>query len=184
MKKFLTLMTGAALLAATPAVAQEAAPAVEAQVGMKVFGPNGGEVGTVDSVSDGMVVVDTGTHKAALGTDAFAKADNGLSIMMSKADLDAAVEKAAADAKAKLIASLIPGTQVKSVTGAAVIGTIAGSDAEFVTVDREGQEVKLPVDAFMTQADGAVAISMTEAEFEAALAGAKAPAPTTPAPTQ
>jgi len=184
MKKFLILMTGAALLAATPALAQDAAPAVEVQVGMKVFGPNGGEVGTVDSVSDGAVVVDTGTHKAALGTDAFAKADNGLSIMLTKADLDAAVAKAVADAKAQLVASLVPGAEVKSVNGGAVIGTIAASDAEYVTVDHEGQEVKLPVDAFMTQADGAVAISMTEAEFEAALAGAQAPAPTTPAPTQ
>lgn len=171
MKNFLTLMTGAALLAATPALAQDAAPAVEAQVGMKVFGPNGGEVGTVESVSDGAIVVDTGTNKAALGTEAFAKVDNGLSIMMTKVDLDAAVEKATADAKARLLASLTPGTEVKSVTGAAVIGTIQAKDAEYVTVDHEGQEVKLPVDAFMAQADGGVAITMTEAEFTAALAG-------------
>ena len=174
MKNFLTLMTGAALLAATPALAQDAAPTVDAQVGMKVFGPNGGEVGTVDSVSDSAVVVDTGTHKAALGTDAFAKAENGLSIMMTKADLDAAVAKATADAKAKLIASLLPGTEVKSVTGAAVIGTIQGKDAEYVTVDHDGQEVKLPLDAFMSQPDGAVAIAMTEAEFKAAIAGTQA----------
>ena len=174
MKNFLTLMTGAALLAATPALAQDAAPTVDAQVGMKVFGPNGGEVGTVDSVSDAAVVVDTGTHKAALGTEAFAKAENGLSIMMTKADLDAAVAKATADAKAKLIASLLPGTEVKSVTGAAVIGTIRGKDAEYVTVDHDGQEVKLPVDAFMAQADGGIAIAMTEAEFKAAIAGTQA----------
>jgi len=171
MKNFLTLMTGAALLAATPALAQDAAPAVEAQVGMKVFGPNGGEVGTVESVSDGAIVVDTGTNKAALGTEAFAKVDNGLSIMMTKVDLDAAVEKATADAKARLLASLTPGTEVKSVTGAAVIGTIQAKDAEYVTVDHDGQEVKLPVDAFMAQADGGVAITTTEAEFTAALAG-------------
>lgn len=183
MKNFLTLMTGAALLAATPALAQEAAPTVEAQAGMKVFGPNGGEVGTVDSVTDGVVVVDTGTHKAALGTAAFAKAENGLSIMMSKADLDAAVAKATADAKAKLVASLTPGTEVKSVTGAAVIGTIQSKDDQYVVVDHEGQEVKLPVDSFMTQADGGVAIAMTEAEFKAAVSGAQAPA-ATPAPAE
>ena len=142
---------------------------------MKVFGPNGGEVGTVESVSDAAVVVDTGTHKAALGTEAFAKADNGLSIMMTKVDLDAAVAKATADAKARLIASLTPGTEVKSVTGAAVIGTIQGKDAEYVTVDHEGQEVKLPVDAFLTQADGGVAITMTADQFEAAISGAQTP---------
>ncbi len=171
MKNFLTLMTGAALLAATPALAQDAAPTVEAEVGMMVYGPNGGEVGTVDSVSEGAVVVNTGTNKAALATDAFAKAENGLSIMMTKVDLDAAIEKAAADAKAKLIASLMPGTEVKSVTGAAVIGTITEKDAEYVTVDHNGQAVKLPIAAFMTQADGAVGITMTEAEFTAAVAG-------------
>ena len=174
MKNFFTLMTGAALLATTPALAQDAAPTVEAQAGMKVFGPQGGEVGTVESVSDAVVVVDTGTHKAALGTDAFAKAENGLSIMMTKADLDAAVAKATADARAKLLASLTPGTEVKSVTGAAVIGTVKGKDAEYVTVDHEGQEVKLPVNAFMAQPDGAIAITMTEAEFTAAIAGTPA----------
>ncbi|MEH6715171.1 hypothetical protein [Parasphingorhabdus flavimaris] len=170
MKNFLTLLTGAALLAATPALAQDTAPTVEAKVGMKVVGPNGADVGTVDFVDAGVVVVDTGKNKAALAPDAFAKEDNGLSIMMTKVDLDAAVEKAAADAKAKLLASLTPGTEVKSVTGAAVIGTIKESDAEFVTVEHNGQPVQLPVAAFMANADG-VAISMTEEQFEAALAG-------------
>ncbi|QJB69971.1 preprotein translocase subunit YajC [Parasphingorhabdus halotolerans] len=170
MKNFLTLMTGVALLAATPALAQDAAPAVEAQVGMKVIGPNGGEVGSVDSVSDGVVVVDTGKNKAALATDAFAEADNGLSIMMTKVDLDTAVEKAAADARAQLLASLTPGTEVKTVTGAAVIGTIKESDAEYVTVEHNGLPVKLPVAAFMAKADG-VSITMTEDQFKAALAG-------------
>lgn len=171
MKKILTLLTGAALLAVTPALAQDAAPAVEAKAGMKVYGPNGGDVGTVESVSDGAVVVDTGKNKAALATNAFAKAENGLSIMMTKADLDAAIEKAAADAKAQLLASLTPGTEVKSVNGSAVIGTIQESDAEYVTVEHDGQPVKLPVAAFMTQADGGVAISMTADEFNAAIDG-------------
>ncbi|WP_417621055.1 hypothetical protein [Parasphingorhabdus sp.] len=170
MKNFLTLMTGAALLAASPALAQDAAPTVEAKVGMKVYGPNGGDVGTVDSVSDGAVVVDTGKNKAALATNAFAKAENGLSIMMTKADLDAAIEKAAADAQAQLLASLTPGTEVKTVTGAAVIGTIQESDADYVTVEHNGQPVKLPVAAFMAKADG-VSITMTEEQFKAALAG-------------
>ena len=92
MKNFLTLVTGAAL-------------------------PNGGEVGTVESVAGGAVVLDTGKNKAALSPEAFAKAENGLSITMTKLDLDTAVEKAAADAKAQLLAGLTPGTEVKSVTG-------------------------------------------------------------------
>lgn len=171
MKNFLTLVTGAALLAATPALAQDAAPAVEVEAGMKVFGPNGGEVGTVESVAGGAVVLDTGKNKAALSPEAFAKAENGLSITMTKLDLDTAVEKAAADAKARLLAGLTPGTEVKSVTGAAVIGTIEAKDAEYVTVDHDGQAVKLPVAAFMTQADGGVTITMTEDEFKAAIAG-------------
>tara|TARA_R110000787_G_scaffold15402_8_gene47620 strand:+ start:6920 stop:7438 length:519 start_codon:yes stop_codon:yes gene_type:complete len=170
MKNFLTLVTGAALLAATPAVAQDAAPAVKAQAGMKVVGPNGGDVGTVDSVTDGAVIVDTGKNKAALAPNAFAKAENGLSIMMTKADLDAAIEKAAADAKAQLLAALTPGTEVKTVNGAAVIGTIQEVDADYVTIEHDGQPVKLPVDAFMDKPDG-VAITMTEDQFNAALTG-------------
>lgn len=170
MKNFLTLLTGTALLAATPALAQDAAPTVDAQVGMKVFGPNGGDVGVVDSVVDGAVVVDTGNNKAALATDAFAKAENGLSIMMTQADLDAAVDKANAAAKAQLIAALTPGTEVKTVNGAAVIGTIREVDADYVTIEHDGQPVKLPVDAFMDKPDG-VAITMTEDQFNAALTG-------------
>ena len=170
MKNFLTLLTGAALLAATPVLAQDTAPTVEAKVGMKVVGPNGADVGTVDFVDAGVVVVDTGKNKAALGPEAFAKTETGLSITMTKVDLDAAVEKAAADAKAQLLASLTPGTEVKSVTGAAVIGTIQESDAEYVTVEHNGLPVKLPVAAFMAKDDG-VSITMTEEQFEAALAG-------------
>jgi hypothetical protein len=170
MKNFLTLVTGAALLAATPALAQDAAPTVEAQVGMKVVGPNGDDVGTIDFVDAGVVVVDTGKNKASLAPNAFAKAENGLSIMMTKVDLDTAVEQAAAAAKAQLMASLTPGTEVKSVTGAAVLGTIKESDAEYVTLDHDGQPVQLPVAAFMAKADG-VSITMTEEQFEAALAG-------------
>ncbi|VWX61016.1 hypothetical protein [Sphingorhabdus sp. 109] len=170
MKNFLTLVTGAALLAATPALAQDAATAVKVEAGMKVFGPNGGPVGTVESVAGGAVVIDTGNNKAALSPDAFAKAENGLSITMTKVDLDAAVEKAAADARAKLLAALTPGTEVKTVTGAAVIGTIKENDTEFVTVEHEGVPVQLPVEAFMAQPDG-VSITMTEDQFKAALAG-------------
>ncbi|WP_417591407.1 hypothetical protein [Parasphingorhabdus sp.] len=170
MKNFLTLLAGTALLAATPALAQDAAPVVQAEVGMKVFGPNGGEVGTVDSVSDGAVVVDTGKNKAALAPNAFGKAENGLSIMMTQADLDAAIDKANADAKAQLLAALTPGTEVKTVNGAAVIGTIQEVDAEYVTIEHDGQPVKLPVDAFMDKPDG-VAITMTEDQFNAALTG-------------
>lgn len=171
MKNFLTLMTGAALLAATPALAQDAAPAVEAKVGMKVYGPNGGDVGVVESVDGDVVVVATGKNMGALPISAFAKTEEGLSITISRADLDAAVEKADAEAKAQLLASLTPGTAVNSVNGNAVIGTIQESDAEYVTVEHDGQPVKLPVAAFMAQADGGVSISMTEAEFAAAVAG-------------
>lgn len=170
MKNFLSLMTGVALLAATPALAQDAAPAVEAQAGMKVFGPNGGDVGIVDSVSGDVVIVATGKNMGALPISAFAKVENGLSVTITRADLDAAVEKAEADAKAALLASLTPGTEVKTVTGAAVIGTIQESDADYVTVNHAGQPVKLPVAAFMAQADG-VSITMTEDQFKAALAG-------------
>ena len=170
MKNFLSLMTGAALLAATPAVAQDAAPTVAAEAGMKVFGPNGGEVGTVDSVNGDVVVVSTGKNLGALPITAFAKAENGLSITITRADLDAAVEKAAADAKASLLASLTPGTEVKSSTGAVVLGTIQGIEGDLVTIEHDGRPVQLPVAAFMADASGAK-ITMTEDQFKAALAG-------------
>lgn len=170
MKNLLTLMTGAALLAATPALAQDAAPTVAAEVGMKVYGPNGGDVGTVDSINGDVVVVSTGKNMGALPITAFAKAKDGLSITITRADLDAAVEKAAADAKASLLASLTPGTEVKSLNGAMVVGTIKEIDAEYVTIEHDGRPVQLPVTAFMADASGAK-ITMTEDQFKAALAG-------------
>lgn len=170
MKNLLTVMTGAALMAATPALAQTAVPALEAEVGMKITGPNGGDVGVVDSMSEDAIVVDTGKNKAALPKTSFSNGDDGLSVTISRADLDAAVEQAAANAQAQLLAALSPGTEVKSVTGAAVIGTITESDAEFVTVDHMGQLVKLPTGAFAAKEDG-VTISMTEAQFKAAISG-------------
>ena len=90
--------------------------------------------------------------------------------MMTQADLDAAIDKANADAKAQLLAALTPGTEVKTVNGAAVIGTIQEVDAEYVTIEHDGQPVKLPVDAFMDKPDG-IAITMTEDQFNAALTG-------------
>ena len=167
MKNFLALAAGAALLSATPSLAQEA---VQATPGMKVSGPQGGDVGLVESVSNGVVVVDTGKNKAALPTSAFAKTDAGLSISMTKTDLDAAVEKAAADAQAKLLASLTPGTEVKSINGTAIIGTISDRDEQYVTVAHgEGQEVQLPVASFMMQGEG-IAIAMTADQFKQAVA--------------
>ena len=63
--KFAKLAIAAAL--ATAAVSGTAY-AQEVTTGATVYGPNGNVVGTVESVTNGVVTVDTGAHKAPLPT--------------------------------------------------------------------------------------------------------------------
>ena len=58
----------AAIAAASLATAAYAQDAATVTVGATVTGPDGAAVGTVESVADGVVTVDTGKHKAPLPT--------------------------------------------------------------------------------------------------------------------
>ncbi len=191
------LMAGAALgaLTAVPALAQEAAPSaatapaasVTPKAGDQVVDPQGGSVGTIESVSGTNAVIDTGTNKAAVPFSSFAKSDKGLLFGMTKAELDAAASSATADAKADFAAKLASGAPVVDKNGAA-LGTIEANDGSLVTLARGESKVKLPVAAFGPTASGTgVQLGMSAAELDAATkqAGAGDPgaAPETAAET-
>lgn len=178
--KFITglCMTAAALIA-TPIAAQEAAPAAGAAAaganvtaGATVYDAQGGEVGKIDSVSNGVAVVSTGTNKVGLPLSSFGAGEKGPAIAMTKAELDAAASKAAADQAASLKAELTAGATVYGRSGATV-GTIKEADDQYVTLTLPKGSAKLPVSAF-GKGDKGVTISMTAEELNQAVAGAPA----------
>lgn len=99
-----------------PAVAQTVA-AGGLTVGAVVYGPEGSEVGKIEKIDGEIVVINTGTHSAALGSDSFAKGPNGPVIGYTKAKLDEVVEAANQQGKAKLDAALTAGGALRSADG-------------------------------------------------------------------
>ena len=65
------------------------AAAADIKTGATVYDLNGGTVGTVESSDAEGVVVSTGTVRAKLGLSGFGVGDKGLTIAMTRAELDA-----------------------------------------------------------------------------------------------
>lgn len=164
-------LLGAPALAAQ-AVAPVAAPASpQLAAGMTVHDPAGGEVGSIESVSNDAVIVATGQHKVSLPPQSFAMSPKGPLIGMTRAELDAAAAKAADNAAEALRAQIVPGAGVKGVSGNS-IGTIKAIDGEYVVLATGKGDARLPVNAFGSGPDG-LKIGMSAAEFDAAVAGAR-----------
>lgn len=175
--KFATLAAAATALAlaAAPAAvsAQAAAPTVQVTTGATVFGPQGGEVGRVVQVSNGVVVVDTGKHKAPLPVSAFGKAENGLSITVTKAQLNSMLDQQIAAANAKRDAALIAGAMVHSPNDA-MLGTVKSIEGDAVILDREDGPVQLKREHFAVNAQGTLIALFTDAQLDAAAGAAAA----------
>lgn len=164
--KFAKLAAAAAFAAAATF---PAAALAQVTAGAKVYGPQGGEVGTVVSVDAGVVTVDTGTHKAPLPQDAFGKSDKGPTITVTKAQLDAMMAEQLAAANAARDAKLVAGAAVASPKGAA-LGTIKSVEGDAVVLDSSAGAVSLKREHFALDAQGAL-IALFTAEQVAAAAG-------------
>jgi len=171
--KFSKLVAASLLaMASIPAAAQaDDAPRVEIAVGAAVYGPDGQEVGKVTEVGDGFAVVDTGTNLATLSSDAFGKnADQKLLISMNKAQLDEAVAGAKQKAEAALATALVAGAAVHTSDGAQV-GTVQTVNADNVVIEHQSAgAIALPKAQFTVDANGKLALGMTAAQLDAALA--------------
>lgn len=159
----------AASLAPVAAVAQDAAAtAVAPTVGAKVFGPEGNEVGTVEAVQGDVITVSTGTARAGLPTSAFAMRAKGLTIGMTKAQLEAAVNGAAAQSTEAKDAALVVDAPIKSSDGV-VLGTVTKIEGDDVTLTlSDGAAVALKKASIGLTADSSLALGMTAADFAAA----------------
>ena len=162
---------------ATPGIAQTTSGAATTAVsaptvtaGATVYDPAGGVVGTVGTVTADAVVIATGTHDVAVPPTAVGAGPKGLTMAMTKVQLDAAFVQQQAQATAAMKAQLVPGAAVFSRNGTEQVGTIKVTDAQTVTLTTsKGGAVQLPIDGFSTGPKGII-IGMTAAEFNAAIA--------------
>lgn len=168
--KFTKLIAASLLaFAAVPMTVHAQAADAGVAVGATVYAADGSEVGKIDSVSDGNVVLDTGTNKAALPANSFAKGPKGLVFGMTKQQLDDAVAKASQANDAKLETALVTGAALYSSDGVQV-GKIReiGADGN-VVVDHDTSAFAFPKAQFTVAENGNLALHMTAAQLDAAL---------------
>lgn len=167
-KSLIAAAIAAASLAPAAATAQEAAATATAAapaVGAKVFDPQGSEVGTVEAVQGDVITVSTGATRAGLPKSAFAMRENGLTIGMTKAQLEEAVNGASAQTNASKDAALVAQAPVKSSDGV-VLGKITKVEGDNVTLTlNDGAAVALKKSYIGVGADSSLAVGMTAADF-------------------
>lgn len=164
----------AASLAPVAVSAQDTAAAVAPTVGAKVYGPEGNEVGTVESVQNGVITVNTGAARAGLPVASFAMREKGLTIGMTKAQLEAAVNGAKAESNAAKEAAMVADAPIKSNDGV-VLGTISKIEGDDVTVLLSSGASVILKKSYLGIVDGSLTLGMTAAAF-AEQTGASAPA--------
>lgn len=148
-----TCLLSAAALAQAPAVT----------VGAVVKDSTGGAVGTVTAVQGTTATVRTDKHEVSLPVASFTPHNGALLIGMTRAALNAEVEKSLATAQA----ALAPGATVRGTAGA-VVGTLESIDTAFATVRlTSGKLVRIPRAGIAPGTGGAV-IGITAGELEAA----------------
>jgi len=170
--KLSTLAAAAALAIAgvsAPALAQNAG----VTVGAKVFGPDGAEVGTIEQVQGGNVVVNTGSLTAALPAEVFGEGDNGPTIGWNKAQLEAAVNEANQAAEAQLATAFVPDADLYSSDGQ-LLGKVKSISGDSFVVALASGEFTLPKEQVTMQndkltflakaADVAAAVAQTSSE--------------------
>lgn len=162
------ISTLAAAAALAFAGTSTAAFAADVTVGATVYGPEGNVVGTIASVDGDVAVLDTGNNQAPLGVDAFGEDENGLTITVTKAQIDQMVEAAMAEANAARDAALVSGAAVVDAEGA-VVGTIGEIDGENVVLETEDGPVGLTRDLFVVN-NGALTARVTAQQIKETLA--------------
>jgi preprotein translocase subunit YajC len=142
--------------------------------GATVYDPQGGTVGTIESVQGDYAVVATTKSKVRLPKTSFANGAKGPMIAITAAQLDQEAAKAAPAQGTAAAANAKPnvtnGAQIVDTQGGAV-GTVAEVDAQFATVQLvTGNKVRLPLTAFGAGPNGTLRVANTAAQIGAAAA--------------
>ena len=162
-------LTAASLSAmAVPASAQTASSAITP--GMQVVDTAGGAVGTVIAIKDNILTIKTDRHEAVLGTDSVTPHEGKLLFGMTRAELNAAIDRDIAAANA----ALVPGAIVKG-AGGTKIGTLDAIDADSATIKLEsGNRVRIARSGIRGTPEGDTVIGLTADELEAQASAASA----------
>ena len=140
--------------------------------GVAVLDTAGAPVGTIESVTGDLAVINTGTNKVSYPVASMTPAANGAIIALTKAQLDASFVEQQAKAKADLQARMVAGTAVFANDGTTQIAVIKSVGAEFVTVTApNGKDANGPVSGFALGRTGVVT-GISVADFAKATAGA------------
>jgi hypothetical protein len=161
----------AALLAATPALI----PAAQAQdVGATVYGNDGNPIGTVETVADGIVTIDTGKHKAPIPANLVGTGEQGPSINATKDQIDAMMDAQVAEALAKRDAALVVGAAVVSANGNPA-GTLKDVDlvADAIVLESPEGPVALKKEHFAVSPEGQLMALFTRQQIASAAASAQ-----------
>jgi len=164
--KLILIGLAASAAAMQPAFAQGAS--ADFAAGAKVSDTAGGDVGTVTKVDGDYVVLKTDKHEVRLPKSSFTAHNGGFIMAMTRAEVNAAVEKSLASAGEKIaVGATVAGSQ------GGTVGTIDALDDEFATGKLgAGKLVRLPRSALAPKPNGPV-IGMTVAELEAAAGGSE-----------
>ncbi|MBY8823927.1 hypothetical protein [Sphingomonas colocasiae] len=151
-----------------PLAAQPAESGTSITAGMKVEDPQGGEVGTVSAVAGDIVTVKTDKHDVQLPSNSFTVGAGKLVMGMTQVELNAAVDRAQAEAQAKLaVGATVTGSKGTSV------GTIDAIDDQYVTLKLlSGKLIKIQRSSVGAGPQGGI-IGLTAEELEAQVAGSR-----------
>ena len=174
MKHFASIAAAALGIAIVPAAAHaQAAPkagqaAPAPKVGATIYDASGAEVGKIESITNGVAVVFTGTNRASIPLTSFGTSPKGPTLGMTRAQLDEAAAKAQTDAVAALRAKIVPGAEVRGEAGTVIAKVKEATDTEVVLTTEKG-DVRVPIGGIGGNAQG-LFIGMSQAEFDAAVA--------------
>lgn len=166
---FAKLAVAAIALTATPVLAQDADTAHIA-AGAMVHGPEGEMVGTIETVGDAQVILDTGTHKVPVPFTAIGKGADGVAaIGVTKVQLDTMVDQQLAAVKAKRDAALVAGTTVMT-ADAQELGTIETVDGDNIVIIRGDAADKVTLlREYFDATDTGVSARLTMEQIDAAM---------------
>ncbi len=181
--KCINIATACAVFALLPASVQaqqaEPVPATTAQpafnAGASVTGNDGNPIGTVAQVTERAIIVDTGVHQVPLPREAFGSGDAGLTLNLTKAELETTYAEQIAAQDARLEATLVAGTPVTS-ADAIPLGTVDSINGEEVVLAIGEQRMALGRDAFAVDATGALTVRASKAQIDEAIQNTAAPA--------
>ena len=182
--KIAKLALAAAALTTTAAVAPTVATAQKAAAvtaGATVYGNDGAEIGTVESIDGETAILVVDGMKAPVPAAAFGTGEQGATLNATKAQIVGMLQAAQQQAMAKRDAALVVGAEAVTAKNAP-LGTVLEIEGDNVIIARGGDETKkitLLREHFAAAPDGSLMALMTNAQIDAAMASAAPAADTT-----